>query len=156
MSSLFTEALNNKSLGIIFAVAVTDENILNSLNLSVEEQKVLNECKICVEYFKEKGVSANILQSNNKQLNLCKSILSLKKPKKIKKLLQKFLNRVMNNANERKNLSDVVSRIEEVNNDLIYDIPLEEESVMWKNIHMSDTDNDSVSSGMSGYSNFSI
>ena len=62
----------------------------------------------------------------------------------------------MNNANDRKNLSDVASRIEEVNNDLIYDIPLEEESVMWKNIHMSDTDNDSVSSGMSGYSNFSI
>ena len=62
----------------------------------------------------------------------------------------------MNNANDRKNLSDVTSKIKEMNKDIIYDIPLEEESVMWKNIHMSDTDNDSVSSGMSGYSNFSI
>tara|TARA_A100001015_G_C14911422_1_gene680659 strand:+ start:463 stop:933 length:471 start_codon:yes stop_codon:yes gene_type:complete len=156
MSSLFTEALNNKSLGIIFAVAVTNENILNSLNLSVEEEKVLNECKMCVEYFKEKGVSANILQSNNKQLKLCKSILSLKSPKKIKKLLQKFLKRVMNNENDRKSLSAITSKIKEANRNIIYDIPIEEESVMWKNIHMSETDNDSVSSGMSGYSNFSI
>ena len=158
MSSLFTESLNNKTLGIIFAVSVTDENILDSLNLSVEEHKVLNECKKCVEYFKREGVSANILQSDDKQINLCKSILSLKKPEKIKKLLQKFLKRVMNNPNERRNISVLSSKItdKEVKKDLIYDIPLEEESVMWKNIHMSETDNDSVSSGMSGYSNFSI
>ena len=64
----------------------------------------------------------------------------------------------MNNPNERRNISVLSSKItdKEVKKDLIYDIPLEEESVMWKNIHMSETDNDSVSSGMSGYSNFSI
>jgi len=145
-SELFVQARDTGLLGIIFSVAALPADNLQQMILSNDERRIVNQCSQCVGFLKTEGVHKNLLNvRHNKKLNVCRNIILNKNAIKTEALLKKFLQNVRSSTDHEK-LSRIVSTIPST----YIHVPLASDTE-WDIVSLSDTDNDSVSSGVSDY-----
>ena len=95
--SLFHQARENGSLGIIFSVSAAAPETIASMTLTNAERAVLDDATACAAYLRDHGVPKSLMEGSDKRVAVCRRILEVKKQSKLKSLMRKFLDRMATN-----------------------------------------------------------
>lgn len=145
--SLFHQARNNGSLGIIFSVSAAAPETIASMKLSGAERAVLDDATACASYLQDNGVPKSLMEGSDKRVAVCRRILQVKDQSKLKSLMRKFLGRMATNDGERKGLASLARKTR-----TFVRVPVEEEASQWDEVSVESDTGSSIASGVSAFS----
>ena len=145
--SLFHQARENGSLGIIFSVSAAAPETLASMELTGAERAVLDDATACAAYLRDHGVPKSLMEGSDKRVAVCRRILEVKKQSNLKSLMHKFLGRMATNSDEREGLAALARKTR-----TFVRVPVEEEASQWDEVSVESDTGSSIASGVSAFS----